>query len=269
MQQEFISKQLDLSALLHDVSNNHQGASILLNQIIAGAYGQSLEEIRPFLIGLQELNERVVSLIQSRKTTFFEPNPITVTQFDMLAFLQKTYCLFNPIAQYHSLKLHYETQTSYKHGTQIRADGVSIDRMICNILTNAIKYTSRGEIFLRLLHQRDDLIIEIEDTGIGIAAEQISNIFIPLWRSPTVGGTPSPAVERSFEPNSSHRVGKGLGLYIALSVAQAHGLDIKVNSTVGQGSKFTIIFPYKDDGIYGLDGRMLPKSQKVQDALPI
>ncbi|BAY42065.1 histidine kinase (plasmid) [Nostoc sp. NIES-2111] len=253
MQQEFLSKQLDLSALLHDVSNNHQGASILLNQIITGAYGQSLEEIRPFLIGLQELNERVVSLIQSRKTTFFEPNPMAVTQFDMLAFLQKTYCLFNPIAQCHSLKLHYETQTSNKHGTQIRADGVSIDRMICNILTNAIKYTSQGEIFLRLLHQRNDLIIEIEDTGIGIAAEQLSNIFIPLWRS----------------PNSSHRVGRGLGLYIALSVAQAHGLEIKVNSTVGQGSKFTIIFPYKDDGIYGLDGRMLPKSPRRQDALPI
>lgn len=253
MQQESLSKQLDLSALLHDVSNNHQGASIVLEQIIAGAYGQSLEEIRPFLIGLQELNERVVSLIQSRKTTFFEPNPVTVTQFDMLAFLQKTYYLFNPIAQYHSLKLHYETQTSYKYGTQVRADGVSIDRMICNILTNAIKYTSRGEIFLRLLHQRDDLIIEIEDTGIGIAAEQISNIFLPLWQS----------------PNSSNRVGMGLGLYIALSVAQAHGLDIKVNSTVGQGTKFTIIFPYKDDGIYGVDGRMLPKSQRSQDALPV
>jgi signal transduction histidine kinase len=261
MQQESLSKQLDLSALLHDVSNNHQGASIVLEQIIAGAYGQSLEEIRPFLIGLQELNERVVSLIQSRKTTFFEPNQMTVTQFDMLAFLQKTYCLFNPIAQYHSLKLHYETQTSYKHGTQVRADRVSIDRMICNILTNAIKYTSRGEIFLRLLHQCDDLIIEIEDTGIGIAAEQISNIFLPLWRSPTVGGTPS--------PNSSNRVGRGLGLYIALSVAQAHGLDIKVNSTVGQGTKFTIIFPNKDDGIYGLDDTMLPKSPRRQDALPI
>ncbi|HYW20258.1 MAG TPA: ATP-binding protein [Nodularia sp. (in: cyanobacteria)] len=259
MQQEVLS----ILGLLHDVSNNYQGASLVLNQIIDGAYGQSLEEIKPLLIALQQTNERGVSLIQSERTAFFELNPATMEQFDMLSFLQTTYSRFKPIAQYHSLNLHYETQSSYKHGTQVRGDSISIDRMLCNLVTNAIKYTLAGDIFLRLLNQEDDLIIEIEDTGCGIAAEQISNIFIPLWQSSTV--------ERSSSPNSNllHQSGMGLGLYIALCVAHAHGLRISVNSVVRQGTKFTIIFPCKDNGVYGIDDRMLPKSQRLQDALPI
>ncbi len=259
MQQEVLS----ILSLLHDVSNNYQGASLVLNQIIDGAYGQSLEEIKPLLIALQQTNERGVSLIQSKRTAFFELNPVTLEQFDMLSFLQNNYSRFKPIAQYHSLNLHYETQVTYKHGTQVRGDTISIDRMLCNLVTNAIKYTREGDIFLRLLNQEDDLAIEIEDTGCGIAAEQISNIFIPLWQSSTV--------ERSSSPNSNllHQSGMGLGLYIALCVAHAHGLRISVNSLVRQGTKFTIIFPYKENGVYGIDDRMLPKSQRLQDALPI
>lgn len=246
------SQQLDLSALLHDMSNNYQGALILLNQIIAGAYGQSLEEITPFLIGLQQMNQRGVRLIQTKAA--FSQSILSVEQFDMLTFLQKTYDLFNPIAQYNSVKLHYETQSSYRHGTQVIADGVNIDRMLSNILTNAIKYTSYGDVFLRLLNREDDLVIEIEDTGIGIKSEQLSNIFIPFWRSP--------AVERN-------QSGIGMGLYIVWCVVHAHGLSMEVDSALGQGTKFTIIFPKKDDGIYGVDGRMMPNSPRRQDALPI
>lgn len=244
MQQEVLS----ILGLLHDVSNNYQGASLVLNQIIDGAYGQSLEEIKPLLIALQQTNERGMSLIQSKRTAFFELNSVTDEQFDMLSFLQNNYSRFKPIAQYHSLNLHYETQSSYKHGTQVRGDSISIDRMLCNLVTNAIKYTLAGDIFLRLLNQGDDLIIEIEDTGCGIAAEQLSNIFIPFWRAP--------------QSRLSDKPGRGMGLYIAWMVAYAHGLSMRVDSVAKQGTKFTIIFPYKDDGIYGVDGRMLPKSPK-------
>lgn len=60
-----------------------------------------------------------------------------------------------------------------------------------------------------------------------------------------------------------------MGLYIVLCVVDTHGLSMKVDSVVGQGTKFTIIFPYKDDAIYGLDGNMCLKSPRRQDALPI
>ncbi|RCJ22880.1 ATPase [Nostoc minutum NIES-26] len=254
MQKEVFSKQLDFAALLHDVSNIFEGASLIVNQIIDGAYGRSLEEIRPFLIALQQTNKRGVDLIESRRVNE-EVGVVNVTQFDVLVFLQKNYSQFKPIAQYYSLNLHYQTQASYKHGTQVRADSISIERMLYNLVTNAIKYTKKGDIFLRLLNQGDDLIIEIEDTGCGIATEQLSNIFIPFWRSP--------------QSRLSEKPGRGMGLYIAWMVAYAHGLSIRVDSVATQGTKFTIQFPYKDDGIYGVDDTILPKSQRLQDALPV
>ncbi|BCL40168.1 hypothetical protein NSMS1_66150 (plasmid) [Nostoc sp. MS1] len=58
MQQEVLSKQLDLSALLHDLSNSLKGVSLIVNQLIDGAYGYSLEEIRPFLLALRDTNDR-------------------------------------------------------------------------------------------------------------------------------------------------------------------------------------------------------------------
>ncbi len=244
MQQESLSKQLDFSSLLHDVSSSFRATSLVLNQIIDGAYGQSLEEIRPLLIGLQEMNERGLGLVD-RRTPYLEPSLATLGQFDMLDFLQKLYFQYKVIAQYHSLNLHYETQVTYKHETQVRGDSISIDRMLCNIITNAIKYTLRGDIFIRLLNQDDDLIVEIEDTGCGIAAEQLSNIFIPFWRAP--------------QSKLSDKPGRGMGLYIAWMVASAHGLSMRVDSVTKQGTKFTIIFPYKDDEIYGVDGRMCLK----------
>ena len=244
MQQESLSKQLDFSSLLHDVSSSFRATSLVLNQIIDGAYGHSLEEIRPFLIGLQEMNERGLGLVD-RRTPFLEPNLTTLVQFDMLDFLQKQYFQYKVIAQYHSLNLHCQTEVTYKHGTQVRGDSISIDRMLCNLLTNAIKYTRSGDIFLRLLNQDDNLVIEIEDTGCGIPAEQLSNIFIPFWRAP--------------QSKLSDKPGRGMGLYIAWMVAYAHGLSMRVDSVTKQGTKFTIIFPYKDDGIYGVDGRMCLK----------
>lgn len=239
MQTEIRARNPNRSALLHDIYNVFKGTSIILEQLINGLYGGSLDEIRPLLIAALETNKRGANLIEARNTTFYEINSSMVTEFDMLVFLQKMSGEFCPIAQSHSLKLHYETSSSYRHGTRVRGDTVNLSRMISNLLQNAIKYTNRGEIFLRLLNQGDDLLIEIEDTGIGIAAEQISTIFLPFWR----------AAEHEVKNES----GMGLGLYIALMVAHAHGLKMTVNSIVGQGTKFSIVFPYKEDGVYGLE----------------
>ncbi len=219
------------------MTNAFKGTSLILNQLLNGIYGCSLEEIRPLLVAVLETNNRAANLVEAKRTDFFEADCLMVAQFDMLVLLQKIYLEFWPIAQYHSLNLHYETSPTYIHGTQVRADTVSMGRMLCNLLQNAIKYTNTGDIFLRLLNLGDNLVIEIEDTGIGIAAEQISSIFLPFWRSPN--------------SSSVHLSGMGLGLYIALSVAHAHGLKMTVDSVVGHGTKFTIIFPY--DGIYGLN----------------
>ncbi|MBC1270550.1 ATP-binding protein, partial [Trichormus variabilis FSR] len=79
-------------------------------------------------------------------------------------------------------------------------DTTGLERMLSNLLQNAINYTESGDIFLRLANQDNNLVIEIEDTGIGIAPENLENMFRPLWRS-------------------LDSQGSGLGLYVVKSVA--------------------------------------------------
>jgi signal transduction histidine kinase len=93
-----------------------------------------------------------------------------------------------------------------------------------NLLDNAIKYTERGSIVLSAERRNQTLLVTLRDTGLGIAPEQLSHIFDRFYQVDTA--------------RSKH--GIGLGLAIALSVARAHGGDIAVESSVGEGTTFTV-----------------------------
>lgn len=259
-EQNFLTERLDLSTLVHDIFNAFGGTSLILNQLINGVYGNSLEDIKPLLVAILSTNKRIAYLLEmprinSREDSFWNINPYSMSQFDMLAFLQQLYKECCPIAQSRSLVLHYECVPNYLYGTQVLGDTLGIWRMLYNLLQNAFLYTKSGDIFLRLLNLGEDLAIEIEDTGIGIEAENLKNIFSPSWREP--------------DSSSFHPSGSGLGLYIVMMVAKAHGLKLAIDSVVGKGTKFTIIFPYKNGNPYGLPGKMLAKVGDWQDALPV
>src|SRR5262249_21616471 len=101
-----------------------------------------------------------------------------------------------------------------------------VQRMLANIIDNAIKYTQPGgkvEVFLTE-SQRHDIIVSVKDTGAGIAGADLPRIFERFYRC----------------DQSRSQAGTGLGLSLARAVARAHGGDITVTSTVDQGSTFTI-----------------------------
>ncbi|MFJ6001795.1 sensor histidine kinase [Arthrobacter sp. NPDC092385] len=99
-----------------------------------------------------------------------------------------------------------------------------------NLLSNAVKYNRRGgSITLDASLGDDGLVIEVADTGIGIAAEELDRVFERFFRSPSV--------------RSSAVQGVGLGLLITRSIIDEHGGSISVTSTPGQGTCFTIRIP--------------------------
>lgn len=103
-------------------------------------------------------------------------------------------------------------------------------RLISNLIINAIQYTSTGGQVTVILDQSDyHAVINIQDTGIGIAKSEQSRIF-----------------ERFYRVNSDrsrHSGGSGLGLAIAAVIVQAHGGSLQVQSELGKGSTFTIRLP--------------------------
>lgn len=108
----------------------------------------------------------------------------------------------------------------------VMADGVMVSRAVGNLLDNAVKYTERGgSVTVRFLKADARLLIEVADTGIGIAAAHLPHIFEPFYRV----GTDSR--------------GSGLGLAIVRRAVEAHGGAVKVESSPGKGSTFTIILP--------------------------
>ena len=111
------------------------------------------------------------------------------------------------------------------------ADRSKVEQIVINLVSNAVKFTTRGgRITLSCRHVDDHRVaVAVEDTGCGIPADQLDAIFEPFVQ-----------VGRSL---TTTREGAGLGLAISRDLARAMGGDITVESTVDVGSAFTLILP--------------------------
>ena len=115
----------------------------------------------------------------------------------------------------------------------VKADVNLLRQAIANLLSNACRYTpTNGSIILRLNYENQQVKIQVEDTGIGIAPEFLPHIFERFYR---INQTRTKATG-SF----------GLGLNIARQIIQTHGGQITVTSQIGKGSTFRIILPLAD-----------------------
>jgi len=99
---------------------------------------------------------------------------------------------------------------------------------VTNLLANAIKYTPRGgRITVTIRNGNGQVLVGFRDTGRGIPADEIPHLF-----------------EKYRRVREAKRTeGTGLGLFIAKTIIDAHGGDIRVESTPGVGSTFTLVLP--------------------------
>jgi PAS domain S-box-containing protein len=110
-------------------------------------------------------------------------------------------------------------------------DAQRFSQVISNLLTNAIKYTpSGGYVWLKATQEADEIVLRVQDTGVGIAPEKLPELFELFTRD-------SKAEE--MDPS-----GLGIGLSVAKSVVELHGGSIQARSSgPGKGSEFTVRFP--------------------------
>ncbi len=108
-------------------------------------------------------------------------------------------------------------------------DELQLERVVRNLVDNAIKYTDHGTIELRLTGHGDTLALKISDTGRGIPAEEQSRIFEEFYQLDN--------------PERDRAKGLGLGLAIVRRLVELLGIELKLESTVGRGTVFTLEFP--------------------------
>jgi PAS domain S-box-containing protein len=112
----------------------------------------------------------------------------------------------------------------------LHADGHRLRQVVDNLVSNAIKYTPRGGSVSVELHEPGDGVqLRVSDTGMGIAASDLGQVFDRFYRADDV--------------EAMHIPGTGLGLSIAREIVEAHGGTIEVTSRVGEGSVFTVLLP--------------------------
>jgi heavy metal sensor kinase len=133
--------------------------------------------------------------------------------------------LFLPAAEQKGVVLHMAAPVA---PLWVSGDRARLQRVIANLLDNAIKYTPEGgRIDLSCRAESGAVQIAFRDNGIGIAGEELCRIFDRFYRGEKSRSTP----------------GNGLGLSLARAIVQAHGGTLEVQSTPGQGSVFTVRLP--------------------------
>lgn len=132
------------------------------------------------------------------------------------------------------------------HPLYVWGDPSELDRIMNNLVSNAVKYTLRGEVRIRAERQADHACVEVADTGVGIPHDAVPHVFDEFYRASNA---------RDLEDR-----GTGLGLAIVKDLVQRYGGQITVESTEGRGSTFTLSLPLAD-------GPAGPRSPEGADSL--
>jgi len=171
---------------------------------------------------LRELVEGILRLSQLDETN------MVWTRLDLNEVVSQTVEKYRPQARERGLQLTFIPQTDL---LPIQGSFKQLHEMIANLLENALKYTSHGEICLRTRVDptAGTASFQIEDTGIGIHSEDLPHLFERFYRGQGASQSSLPGI--------------GLGLTIAQSIANLHNGRIEITSQPGSGTQVLVVLP--------------------------
>lgn len=171
---------------------------------------------------LGRLVESMLEMLRLDKREAFEFIPCNFN--DLIEGLVNMY---RPIMAQKGLTLRFEAGESLP---SVRLDGDAFSRVVENLLSNAAHYTPEGGTVTVRTYARDGrIVLEVQDTGIGIPEEDLPHIFDRFYRAD--------------KARAAHTGGSGLGLAIARKIVEAHRGEFSVESKVDRGSLFRVTLP--------------------------
>lgn len=212
-----------------DVAHDLRTPLATLRSHLEGMIDQVIPSTKENLESLLEETNRLTALVEDLQEIALSDKAIHNFQYepiDLSAFLNDTVYRFEPLFKAKNLKL----QFTESQPCMIETDHDALSKILDNLLSNALKFTSSGKrVELNLEVDSDWAVIHVIDQGVGISATDLPYIFERFYRT-----------DRSRNRESG---GFGLGLTIVNELTKALGGTISVKSNLGEGSIFTIKLP--------------------------
>lgn len=218
-----------LSITTHDLKAPLAAVQSYIQVMLGGFVGEFSAKQRDMLLRSSERIKGLLDLIDN----ILDISRIEATQLDarwmsLQEVIESSVEDVRPLAKEKRLKLEIELPRDLP---QIQGSASRLQQVVTNLLGNAVKFTKRGTVSLKLKDEDETLRVEVMDTGVGIPAEELPYIFDDFYKG-----------------RSADRRSAGLGLSIARRIIEAHGGKIWAESPYPEsrkGTKFTFTLPKK------------------------
>jgi signal transduction histidine kinase len=208
----------ELRTPLHIIQGNLEG-------VVDGVYTPTPEHIAATLDETRLL-ARLVEDLRTLSLAEAGQLPMHWEAVDIADLLQDVAASFSGQAEAAGVTLMVDGEAA-RDALIVTADYHRLDQVLGNLIANALRHTpAGGAITLRGQTDRADVVLEVSDTGAGIAADELPHIFDRFWSR-----------------GAEDKAGSGLGLAIARSIVEAHRGDIEVDSSPGQGTTVRVRLP--------------------------
>jgi len=229
-----------LSNMSHELRTPLNSVMALSRVIMMQAKDKLSEEELNYLEIIQRNGQNLLSLINDiLDLSKIEAGKMDVTPklFSITSTIETIMERLEPVAEEKGIAMNQETPDNLP---QIESDEVRVHQILQNLMGNALKFTDQGSVTVSARSDAEKVYIQVADTGIGISAKDLSQIFQEFRQVDSTTARP-------YE-------GTGLGLAIAHKAAKMLGGDLTVENAPGKGSIFTLILPVKWSGLI-LDSR--------------
>jgi signal transduction histidine kinase len=222
-----------LASISHELRTPLTSIIGFAKTILKGRAGEINEEqekqLNIILNSANHLHELINDVIDMTKIEIDKLN-IRKEKFDLVRELINLKDTFNVVISEKGLEMFMDTPEHLI----INNDKKRINQILLNLIGNAVKFTDKGKIIIKIRSSKKEIAISIKDTGPGIQKEDIKRLFKPFSR---------------IVESGKFKEGSGLGLHLSKKLANLLGGDILVKSKFGKGSTFKLVLKVEEEEI--------------------
>lgn len=220
------------AGIAHEINNPLNNISLILESMLESGDAADPEEREKLLQDAVDQTDRASEIVKNL-LEFSRVSRPRIENVDLEELVDKTARLVKNELKLHQIEFHKEVRDSLP---TLQLDRGGLQQVLLNLMMNSIQATPPGghlTVALGKAEDRDEVRLDVIDTGVGIPKENLIRIFDPFFTTKKEG------------------VGTGLGLSVSYNIVNKNGGRMEVDSEVGKGTRFSIFFPLPG-GIHGL-----------------